>query len=56
MGTALRKAVPRLIRLSPALAEVLNEVEGTIRKIDEARLSQWGYFGLKERDLELYSP
>jgi hypothetical protein len=55
MGKALRKAVPRLVRLSPALAEVLNEVEGGIRMIDETRLSQWGYFGLKERDLELCS-
>jgi hypothetical protein len=56
MGKALRTAVPRLIRLSPALAEVLNEVEETIRKIDEARLNQWDYFGLKDRDVELYSP
>jgi hypothetical protein len=55
MSTALRHAVPRMIQLSPALAEVLNEVEGAIRKIDESLLNRWDYFGLKACEPELYS-
>lgn len=38
MAKTVREAAPRLVQLSPTLAEALNEIEGTIRTIDETRL------------------
>jgi hypothetical protein len=38
MAETLRRAVPRLVKLSPTLAEALFEIEGTINKINQISL------------------
>jgi hypothetical protein len=39
MAGTLRQAVPRLVKLSPTLAEALLEIEGTIRKIHQISMA-----------------
>jgi hypothetical protein len=40
MAEALRQAVPRLVTLSPSLAEALGEIEQTLLTIDESRYAR----------------
>jgi hypothetical protein len=35
MATTLRRAVPKLVSLSPTLTEALTEIEGTIQRIHQ---------------------